>query len=432
MVFEYMDHDLTGLAGAPPGRHTASGMRLPADAARGDRAPGRQVHHGEHQVLHEAVRPLPRLSAPSLLRGAHTRARTLRLLQGLHYCHKNNILHRDIKGSNILIDNAGVVKIADFGLARSYAGQESTNPLTNRVITLWYRPPELLLGSTKYGPEVDMWSVGCIFAELVMGKPILPGKNEMEQVDLIFRLCGTPTEEVWSGCTKLPWFHMFKPEKPHRRRLLEHLARAPADVQDLCDKLLTLDPAKRLRADSAILHDFFYNEPQPAAPQQHYESSHEFQTKKRRQELRAKAEAEAAAKRAHTDAGAMSGAGGRAQMPYQHGSHAAGSHAPSGGMHPYAMHGAGAAGAAPSGYGGVYGGAPASAGMGFSAQPRAGAPPAGPPAAGARPHDYRAAVTGQPPRGPDGRPLPPAGAAGPPRGPDGRPLPPGASRPPPR
>jgi cyclin-dependent kinase 12/13 len=74
-----------------------------------------------------------------------------------------------------------MVKIADFGLARSYAGQDSTNPLTNRVITLWYRPPELLLGTTKYGPEVDMWSVGCIFAELVMGKPILPGKNEMEQ-----------------------------------------------------------------------------------------------------------------------------------------------------------------------------------------------------------------------------------------------------------
>jgi len=341
----------------------------------------------------------------------------LRLLQGLHYCHRNNILHRDIKGSNILIDNAGVVKIADFGLARSYAGQESTNPLTNRVITLWYRPPELLLGSTKYGPEVDMWSVGCIFAELVLGKPILPGKNEMEQVDLIFKLCGTPTEEVWPGCTKLPWFHMFKPEKPHRRRLLEHLSRAPLDVQDLCDKLLALDPAKRLRADAAILHDFFFNEPQPVAPKEQYESSHEYQTKKRRQELRAKTEADAAAKRAHTEAAMMaasgiSGAGGRGPPPYQHGGHHSG-HLPPGGMHPYAMHGAGGTGTAPSGYGGVYGGSQASAGMGFSAQPRAGAPPsAQAPGAGARlPHDYRAAAAGQAPRGPPQ---------------------PGASRPPPR
>ena len=388
---------------------------------RGCRAPRRQVHHPEHQVLHEAVRSQPLLAhrSAAATRSSHAQLR-LRLLQGLHYCHRNNILHRDIKGSNILIDNAGVVKIADFGLARSYAGQESTNPLTNRVITLWYRPPELLLGSTKYGPEVDMWSVGCIFAELVMGKPILPGKNEMEQVDLIFRLCGTPTEEVWPGCTKLPWFHMFKPEKPHRRRLLEHLSRAPADVQDLCDKLLALDPAKRLRADAAILHDFFFNEPQPVAPTQQYESSHEYQTKKRRQELRAKTEADAAAKRAHTEAAMMaasgiSSAGGRGPAPYQHGGHHAG-HVPPGGMHPYAMHGTGT-GAAPSGYGGVYGGVQASAGMGFSAQPRAGAPPlAQAPGTSARPpHDYRAAVAGQAPRGPDGRPQQPGASRPPPR-----------------
>ena len=95
------------------------------------------------------------------------------LLTGLYYCHRNNVLHRDIKGSNLLIDNQGNLKLADFGLARPYSN-ENANPLTNKVITLWYRPPELLLGTQTYGPAVDMWSAGCIFAELLYGKPILP------------------------------------------------------------------------------------------------------------------------------------------------------------------------------------------------------------------------------------------------------------------
>ena len=94
------------------------------------------------------------------------------LLTGLNYCHLNNILHRDIKGANLLIDNNGVLKLADFGLARSCA-LETSRALTNRVITLWYRPPELLLGTQAYGPAVDTWSAGCIFAELLLGKPIL-------------------------------------------------------------------------------------------------------------------------------------------------------------------------------------------------------------------------------------------------------------------
>jgi cyclin-dependent kinase 12/13 len=141
LVFEYMDHDLTGLAERP-------GMKF---------------------------------SLPQI------KCYMKQLLTGLHYCHINNILHRDIKGSNLLINNNGVLKLADFGLAKSITN-ENANPLTNRVITLWYRPPELLLGATQYGPSVDMWSAGCIFAELVHGKPILPGKGEMEQLDLIFRL----------------------------------------------------------------------------------------------------------------------------------------------------------------------------------------------------------------------------------------------------
>jgi cyclin-dependent kinase 12/13 len=258
------------------------------------------------------------------------------------------------------------------------------------------------------------------------------------QVDLIFRMCGTPCEEVWPGCGKLPWYHMFKPEKPHRRRLLEHLARAPADVQDLCDKLLTLDPAARLRADAALLHDYFFNDPQPCGPGSlpRYESSHEFQTKKRRQEVRAKSDADAAAKRAHTEAAVLAaggmplGGGGMrppGAQPYHPHGHASG-------MHPYgnplhvASGGGGAhtaaapappthAGAPSAGsYGGVYGGSVYAGGPRF-------APGAAPAAGAVRPPEYRPGLPGAQGRVPgsaatDGARPPPAGAR-PPQPPPG-------------
>ena len=100
------------------------------------------------------------------------------LLSGLDYCHRNGVLHRDIKGSNLLINNHGILKIADFGLA-SYFDNQNKIPLTSRVVTLWYRPPELLLGATQYGVAVDLWSTGCILGELYAGKPIMPGRTEV-------------------------------------------------------------------------------------------------------------------------------------------------------------------------------------------------------------------------------------------------------------
>jgi cyclin-dependent kinase 12/13 len=100
------------------------------------------------------------------------------LLSGLEHCHDNNVLHRDIKGSNLLLDNNGILKIADFGLA-TFFDPRHKRPMTSRVVTLWYRPPELLLGATDYSVGVDLWSAGCILAELLYGKPIMPGRTEV-------------------------------------------------------------------------------------------------------------------------------------------------------------------------------------------------------------------------------------------------------------
>nr|DAD29254.1 TPA_asm: hypothetical protein HUJ06_030722 [Nelumbo nucifera] len=197
MVFEYMDHDLTGLSDRP-------GMRF---------------------------------SVPQI------KCYMRQLLTGLHYCHVNQVLHRDIKGSNLLIDNEGNLKLADFGLARSFSNDHNGH-LTNRVITLWYRPPELLLGTTKYGPAVDMWSVGCIFAELLHGKPIFPGKDEPEQLNKIFELCGAPDEVNWPGVSKIPWYNNFKPTRPMKRRLREVFRHFDRHALELLERMLTLDPSQ--------------------------------------------------------------------------------------------------------------------------------------------------------------------------------------------
>ncbi|XP_076893555.1 cyclin-dependent kinase C-2-like [Bidens hawaiensis] len=241
MVFEYMDHDLTGLADRP-------GMRF---------------------------------SVPQI------KCYMRQLLTGLHYCHVNQVLHRDIKGSNLLIDNEGNLKLADFGLARSFSNDHNGN-LTNRVITLWYRPPELLLGSSKYGPAVDMWSVGCIFAELLHGKPIFPGKDEPEQINKIFELCGAPDENNWPGVTKIPWYNNFKPTRPLKRRLREAFRHFDRHALELLEKMLTLDPSQRISAKDALDAEYFWIDPLPCDPKSlpKYEASHEFQTKKKRQQHR--------------------------------------------------------------------------------------------------------------------------------------------------
>ena len=166
------------------------------------------------------------------------------------------------------------------------------------MVTRWYRPPELLLGATRYGAEVDMWSCGCVLAEMLMGRPLLPGNDEADQIDLIFRTCGSPTEATWPGASALPFYDMFRPEVPMRRMLREALGHGLAnDAVDLVDRLLTLDPARRLSADGMLRHDYFRRPPAPCPPGSlpRYEPCHELQMKRRRAEAKAAAEAEAAA-----------------------------------------------------------------------------------------------------------------------------------------
>ena len=124
------------------------------------------------------------------------------MLEGLKYLHRNNIIHRDIKGANMLISHEGVLKLGDFGLARETASPGKEN-LTNRVVTLWYRAPELLLGETKYTAKIDIWSVGCVLAEMMIGRPLFPGSKEAEQMVKIYQTLGNIEEGDYPEARKL-------------------------------------------------------------------------------------------------------------------------------------------------------------------------------------------------------------------------------------
>ncbi|XP_010455394.1 PREDICTED: probable serine/threonine-protein kinase At1g09600 [Camelina sativa] len=242
LVFEYMEHDLSGLALRPGVKFTESQIKCYMK----------------------------------------------QLLSGLEHCHSRGILHRDIKGSNLLVNNDGVLKIGDLGLANFYH-PEQDQPLTSRVVTLWYRAPELLLGATEYGPGIDLWSVGCILTELFLGKPIMPGRTEVEQMHKIFKLCGSPCNDYWQK-TKLPLATSFKPQQPYKRVLLETFKNLQPSALALVDKLLSLEPEMRGTSSSTLSSKFFTTEPLPCdvSSLPKYPPSKELDEKVRDEEARRK------------------------------------------------------------------------------------------------------------------------------------------------
>jgi cell division cycle 2-like protein len=187
------------------------------------------------------------------------------LLGAMSLLHRNWIIHRDLKTSNLLMNNRGQIKLADFGLARTY-GEPRKGDLTALVVTLWYRAPELLMGATEYDTAIDIWSVGCIFAELIMRKPLFAGKNEIDQLTKIFRLLGQPNETSWPGFGSLPNAKALTRVAQPYSALRQSLRHSTDHCIDLLHRLLTYDPAKRITADEALLHPYFAEAPAPAHP----------------------------------------------------------------------------------------------------------------------------------------------------------------------
>jgi len=223
MVFEYLEYDLTGILETPE-------IRLSQD---------------------------------------HVKSWAQQLLAGCHYMHTNKVIHRDLKASNLLINRKGELKIADLGLSRSWNDQMKR--LTNKVITLWYRPPELLLGCIEYSTLIDMWSVGCIIAEMFRRSGFLKGTSEAAQLDLIFRTRGHPTKENWPDIDKqCRLWKKFQPpaEKARPDRLAEalrynlpHPKWMTDEAVKLISKLLELNPKRRWSALEALDADYFFETP---------------------------------------------------------------------------------------------------------------------------------------------------------------------------
>ncbi|KAF3927167.1 hypothetical protein ABW20_dc0102195 [Dactylellina cionopaga] len=219
MIFEYMDHDLTGI-----------------------------LNHPTFRLNHSNIKDL-----------------AYQFFSGVAHIHRSGILHRDIKSSNILINSAGLLKIADFGLARQYDKLKSDQHYTNRIITLWYRPVEILLGETVYTTGPDVWSAGCVFMELFTRKAIFPGSNEISQLDYIWHVMGTPNPQTWPAWKQSAWYSMLRPEQRYESIFIprfQHLV--PMDALLLAKRIFTYDPNQRPTADE-VLNDPYFTTNTPSA-----------------------------------------------------------------------------------------------------------------------------------------------------------------------
>lgn len=167
-------------------------------------------------------------------------------------------MHRDLKPQNLLINREGELKLADFGLARAFG--IPVRSYTHEVVTLWYRAPDVLMGSRKYSTPVDMWSIGCIFAEMANGRPLFAGSSEADQLDRIFRTLGTPIEAAYPGLLELPGWSNIRNKSP-RYQPIENMSPLVPTLDplgvDLLAGMLQYDPAKRISARDAMQHPFF-------------------------------------------------------------------------------------------------------------------------------------------------------------------------------
>jgi serine/threonine protein kinase len=176
------------------------------------------------------------------------------LTRGMSFCHAHRILHRDLKPHNLLVETGGILKIADFGLARAFA--VPLRSYTHEVVTLWYRAPEILLGSKYYSTPVDVWSMGAIFAEMITKTPLFPGDCEIDELFKVFRVFGTPDDTAWPGVTNLPDFHSTFPKFP-----AQDLSKIVPGVNDagldMLRSMLRYEPASRCSAKAALNHPYF-------------------------------------------------------------------------------------------------------------------------------------------------------------------------------
>ena len=234
LVFEFLDLDLKKYMEALPVSQGGRGKPLPEGVME-----GRNGHMG----LGEAM----------------VKRFTQQLMLGVRYCHSHRILHRDLKPQNLLIDRTGNLKLADFGLARAFGVPLRT--YTHEVVTLWYRSPEILLGGRQYSTGVDMWSIGCIFAEMATKKPLFPGDSEIDEIFKIFKVLGTPTEAEWPGVTSFPDFKASFPkwERKNDDEVVnsEGIKILGDEGLNLLESLLVFDPASRISAKQACMHGYF-------------------------------------------------------------------------------------------------------------------------------------------------------------------------------